>query len=158
MNLFKIDEHKTISCEHQNTRSGFRHVAVLLVDGSEETRTKACYSNRTWERYEFESVLHQLLDKATDYTDEHKKVLLDKWSGRASEEANKFLNLIGTVAKMGEVMTESKEEANSWKLRMIKAGLDNKGLSIPSDWEELSEDEKERRLDKVIEMTQEVKE
>jgi hypothetical protein len=33
---------------------------------------------------------------------------------------------------------------------MIKAGLGNKGLEMPEDWDSLSEDEKEKRLNNVI--------
>jgi hypothetical protein len=33
---------------------------------------------------------------------------------------------------------------------MIKAGLGNKGLEMPEDWDSLSEEEKERRLNNVI--------
>jgi hypothetical protein len=39
---------------------------------------------------------------------------------------------------------------------MLKAGLSNKGLIMPEDWNELSEDEKEKRLNKVIELSQTV--
>jgi len=37
---------------------------------------------------------------------------------------------------------------------MIKAGLENKGLSIPEDWDTLTEDTKERRLNKITEVLQ----
>ena len=151
MKTFQIDHNLTIVCEHQNTRSGFRHVAVLMQHGNEIERAKACYSNRTWERFEFESVLHTLLDKGTEYTDEQKKALLNKWAGRDSEQTKGLLASIGMIAKMGEVFTDTQEEANDWKLRMIKAGLPE--LDVPSDWATLSENEKESRLNKIIEVT-----
>jgi len=58
--------------------------------------------------------------------------------------------MIGAIAQMGEVLTSSKKESNDWKERMIKAGLGS-GIDIPEDWDTLSEDEKESRLNKVIE-------
>jgi hypothetical protein len=33
---------------------------------------------------------------------------------------------------------------------MLKAGLEGRGLIMPDDWDDLSEDEKNRRLDGVI--------
>ena len=36
---------------------------MKIVDLSEDDRTKICYLNRTWESYEFESVINKLLDR-----------------------------------------------------------------------------------------------
>jgi hypothetical protein len=33
---------------------------------------------------------------------------------------------------------------------MLKAGLSDKGLCVPSDWDTLTEEEKQKRLDNVI--------
>jgi hypothetical protein len=57
------------------------------------------------------------------------------------------LSLAAKVAKIGEVMTNNQAEANAWKKRMLLAVLP---LTFPDDWESLSEDEKQRRLDKTI--------
>ena len=54
------------------------------------------------------------------------------------------------VAKMGDIFGKTTKEKNDWKLRMIKAGLGNAGLSIPEDWDTLSEKTKQDRLDKII--------
>jgi len=45
---------------------------------------------------------------------------------------------------------EEYHNENNWKARMLKAGLSNQGLIIPEDWDTLSEDDKEARLNKVI--------
>ena len=66
MQIFKCGE-MTIICESQSTRSGFRHVARLLVGACEDT-AKVCYLNRTWERFQFETVLLELLKKTTMLT------------------------------------------------------------------------------------------
>ena len=60
------------------------------------------------------------------------------------------LKNIAMVAKMGDILCEGKKEKNDWKARMIKAGLENRGLIMPDDWDSLSEDEKERRLNGAI--------
>jgi len=57
---------------------------------------------------------------------------------------------VGMVAALGNIMTNNKKDSNDWKLRMLKAGLENKGLSIPEDWDTLTEEEKEKRLNNVI--------
>ena len=63
MQSFKINENVEIVCQYESTRSGFRHLATLLIPGSEVEKTKACYQNRTWERFMFDSVMLGLADK-----------------------------------------------------------------------------------------------
>ena len=62
MRIFQLDDVYSVACNSESTRSGFRHVAVLHKNGYEIARTKACYLNRTWEAYQFESVLLKLVD------------------------------------------------------------------------------------------------
>jgi hypothetical protein len=58
------------------------------------------------------------------------------------------LKTVAMAARMGEFLTDNQKAANDWKKRMLAAGL--LGLDIPQDWDTLTEDEKQRRLDKVI--------
>ena len=58
---------------------------------------------------------------------------------------------IAMVAKMGEIFhTGDKKAVNDWKVRMLKAGLSSRGLEMPEDWDTLTEEEKEKRLNAVI--------
>ena len=66
-------------------------------------------------------------------------------------EIDNSLKTIAMVAKMGEIFGTNQKEKNDWKVRMIKAGLENKGLIMPEDWNTLSENEKEKRLNRAIE-------
>ena len=50
-------------CWAEGTRYGFRHLCEVHHNGCIIGREKACYYNRTWERYEFESVLHSAISK-----------------------------------------------------------------------------------------------
>lgn len=61
MREFKLNDEYTVVCEFVSTRSGFKHVAVLLKNGEEINRTKCCYINRTWERFAFQSVLCKII-------------------------------------------------------------------------------------------------
>lgn len=64
MRIFNLDQDYTIVCNTQNTRYGFRHLASLCEKGYNNIgNTKICYYNRTWERFRYESVLRDLIDK-----------------------------------------------------------------------------------------------
>lgn len=61
------------------------------------------------------------------------------------------LKTIGIIAMMGDIFHKGDRKAgNDWKARMLKAGLEGRGLIMPSDWETLSEEEKQSRLDGAI--------
>ena len=60
------------------------------------------------------------------------------------------LGMIAGIAKLGEILCDNQKDKNDWKMRMLKAGLENQGLMIPDDWGLLSEDEKQRRLNGAI--------
>lgn len=76
--------------------------------------------------------------------------LVKLYGGKASTSGD-WLKTISMVAKMGEVLADNNLKAkNDWKARMLKAGLENQGLIMPDDWDELSEEEKSRRLDGAI--------
>lgn len=61
------------------------------------------------------------------------------------------LKTVGIVALMGDIFHKGDCKAgNDWKARMLKAGLEGRGLIMPDDWETLSEEEKQSRLDGAI--------
>ena len=61
-----------------------------------------------------------------------------------------FLKSVSIIASLGDMFCDKQKDSNDWKARMLKAGLTNKGLIMPDDWDSLSEDEKEKRLNCVI--------
>jgi hypothetical protein len=81
MRIFNLNKVYNIVCNSEGTRSGFRHIAVLHRNGFEIARAKCVYYNRTWECYQFESVLIKIIE--------------DNFSGK---EKTKFLDVI---KKMG---------------------------------------------------------
>ena len=62
MRIFKLDDVYSVVCNSESTRNGFRHIAVLHKNGYEIARAKCSYLNRTWESYQFESVLLKLVN------------------------------------------------------------------------------------------------
>lgn len=155
MKTFKIKENLEIVCEYKKTRSGFKHTASLIQSGKEIESVKCTYLNRTWERYEFESVLNKLADKSAYLSDTERQSLKDKIQNEFKEQVSQMFKTIGLVASLGDVFGKDQKQSNDWKARMLKAGLEPKGLSIPDDWDSLTEDEKTKRLDGVIKIMNE---
>ena len=61
------------------------------------------------------------------------------------------LKTVANVMALGDLFGETQKEKNDWKARMLKAGLENKGLIMPEDWDQLDEATKTARLDGAIE-------
>lgn len=150
MTKFKINDELEIVCEWGKTRNGFKHTATLLRNGRDIDSAKCNYLNRTWESFEYQTVMQELLDKTNELTEAEKKEFMANALKKTQEEIDKQFGLIGSIAKLGEILGKDQKESNDWKARMLKAGLENKGLIMPEDWDGLSEDEKSRRLDGVI--------
>ncbi|MEI6775164.1 MAG: hypothetical protein WCL18_10780 [bacterium] len=149
MKTFEINKTTIIVCNYQKTRNGFKHTATLIINNNEIDNTKICYQNRTWESYEYETVLHKLLDKTNCLSKEEKEEFRNKQQQKSSDDLNQDLKLISNIAKLGELFCNTTKDKNDWKKRMLQAGIS--GLDIPSNWDTLSETEKEQRLNKVIE-------
>jgi hypothetical protein len=151
MKTFEVNENTKIVCNCVNTRYGFKHDAKLFINNSEIAKTKCCCYNRTWESFEYESVISDLLNKTEIMTSGQKSEFLNLCRKNKLDEINKQFGCIANIAKPGNILTNNQVEANDWKKRMLNAGLSDKGLMMPEDWDQLTEDEKTKRLDNVIE-------
>ena len=80
MRIFNLDNVYNVVCNSEGTRYGFRHLATLCKNGFAIAKAKCTYYNRTWECYEFESVLIKLIN--------------DNFEGTEKE---KYLNVIKTL-------------------------------------------------------------
>ena len=79
--IFKVNDKVEIGCESVGTRYGFRHDAWLFVNGEQVgDKAKCCYYNRTWESFEFETVVKKLLEKTTYLTPEQKAEFLKNFT------------------------------------------------------------------------------
>jgi hypothetical protein len=154
MRTFRPTEKIEFVCDSDSTRSGFKHTARLIINGNEVESTKICYLNRTWERYEYQSVIHRLIEKSKVLSDEEKKIC-NEWAKGDHTDWSGF-RMVSQIAKLGEVLCDNQKDKNAWKERMLRAGFENRGLSIPEDWDTLDEDTKQARLDKVLEFVGEV--
>jgi hypothetical protein len=142
---FKVGENVEVQCGWEKTRYGFRHLAILRGEGK-RVETKACYYNRTWEAYEYASVIHAAIHKAfnEDLADQYIKEIDNTAHGRMSDT----FKMVAGIAKLGEIFCSTTHDTNDWKARMLKAGLP--GIDMPEDFDNLPEDEKQRRLDGAI--------
>ncbi len=77
----------TFRCHTTNTRTGFCHTAHYTGWDYNLTDTRVSYYNRTWERFEYESVLKRAIDKLP--TDVRQQVYDQIIDGKAAEEEQK---------------------------------------------------------------------
>ena len=62
MKIFNLDKRFSVVCDSVGTRNGFKHTGVLCSNGTEVYKTKVCYLNRTWESFEFETILLKVIN------------------------------------------------------------------------------------------------
>jgi hypothetical protein len=156
MRKIRLSARVEVECRAKKTKNGFKHVAELVVNGDKRDKAQVHYLNRTWESYEFQSAILKLLNK-TKELDEVEKAICIENANKDHTDWSQFKST-GMVAMLGDIFCETQKEKNDWKARMLKAGLGNMGLQIPEDWDTLTEQEREQRLNKVIELARNVPE
>lgn len=159
--LFKINDKISVVARYEKTRNGFRHIADLYVNGAYVDSAKVTYLNRTWESYEFQTVLKKVIENTSQLSDEEKKKgqeFAKDYENVERKRVNAEFGQIAAVAAMGDIFGQTQKEKNDWKARMLKAGLGSSGLEMPEDWETLDEETKKARLDAVIGVLKEKKE
>ena len=100
-------------CYTTNTRCGFCHTAHYVGWDYDLTDTKASYYNRTWERFDYESVLKKAIDKLpTDVRQQVYDQLIDRKAAEEHEKAEAFIKSF--ESSYNALSTENKERlANS---------------------------------------------
>lgn len=94
------DRKFTFTCYGQSTSYGFRHICCEGFSNTTEARyikkdiiAKACYYNRTWERFTYETVLRSAIDKlyeSDEVKQELKDILIEHKAQKEHEECEKF--------------------------------------------------------------------
>ena len=107
-------------CYTTDTRNGFCHTAHYIGWDYDLTDTKASYYNRTWERFEYESVLKRAIEKLP--TDIRQQVYDQIIDGKAAEEEKK-----------ADEMVKSFEALHSSLSAENKEWLANSGIEIHTE-------------------------
>lgn len=107
-------------CYTTDTRSGFCHTAHYVGWDYEINDTKVSYYNRTWECFEYESVLKRAIEKLP--TDVRQQVYDQIIDGKAAEEERKAEEMVESFQKLHEGLSEENKER-----------LANSGIEINSE-------------------------
>ena len=88
------------TCYSQSTNYGFRHICTLGYNNTDVCRyiksdiiAKACYYNRTWERFKYETVLArgiENLDESQEVKQALHDILIEKKAQKEHEECEQF--------------------------------------------------------------------
>jgi len=151
---FKIGRDISVTAWTYETRYSWGHKADLYIDNRLVESKKITYYNRTWERFTYESILECLAGSKslTEKQSKKFKKYIVNYGNADLKRVNSEFKTIATIAKMGEFFADDQKGKNDWKTRMLRAGLGDKGLEFPEDWDTLSEAEKETRLNRLIAM------
>ena len=150
MKTFEVNKDIKIEAEYYETRYSWGHKAYLYLNGEQVGYKKITYYNRTWERYTFESILYAIVESSKALSKEQKAEAVNYIKHYDDVESRQALKSVANIAKLGAIFGSNQKESNDWKARMLKAGLEDKGLIMPEDWDTLDEDTKTARLDAVI--------
>ena len=110
----------TFRCYTTDTRSGFCHTAICTTWGIDTTPSKVSYYNRTWERFEYETVLKSAINKLPK--DIRQQVYDQIIDHKAAEEERKAEEQIAAFEKLHNGLTQENKER-----------LANSGIEIRSE-------------------------
>lgn len=147
--IVNLPNGKKIVAEWKKTRNGFKHEATLYNQyGQIDDSTKINYLNRTWESYEFESVINKLVEQTGEGTPEVKAFLAKDLTNWAP-----FKQSASLMALAG-IMGSDLKQQNDLKLKTLKATMPD--IDIPEDWATLDEPAKADRLKKIEGLLREI--
>ena len=107
-------------CYTTDTRCGFCHTAHYVGWDYDITDTKVSYYNRTWERFEYESVLKRAIEKLPK--DIQQSVYDQIIDHKAADEEKKAEEMVESFQKLHEGLSEENKER-----------LANSGIEIHSE-------------------------
>jgi hypothetical protein len=129
---FKIDKDYTVTAWWENTSYGFRHIAVLYHKGQEVERAKATYYNRTWESYEFRSVIYAVVSK--HFPEKEVPKIMEKVDKNRGSMWAKGTN----IPKVKEKMTEQEAE-DRYKYELQKGLINTEDTPHYDSFEEFKQ-------------------
>ena len=160
MKTYNFGEGYQVNCRSERTRYGFRHLCELTKDYNVLAKTKACYYNRTWEAYEFQSVIYQAINAVFDFRTRSQqkkgmernpliKQYCDEIDARARGIEAKRFDPVKMAVAFGALLTDNPEERANWDKRMLST---IPGIDFPDDFDSLPVEEQQKRLDKAKEV------
>ena len=111
-------------CYTTDTRSGFCHTAHLMGWKYDITDSKISYYNRTWERFEYESVLKRAIEKLP--TDIRQSVYDQIIDHKAAEEEKKAEDDFNAFKSLHESLSPENKERLSTNRVQINAARTTK--------------------------------
>lgn len=126
----------TFVCYGQGTSYGFRHVCYRGINNTTNAKSikknliaKACYYNRTWERFTYETVLNKGIEnlyETEEVKKELKEILIEGKAQKEHEECERFCKSFETLYNglteenkehlkngLGDNLIETEEQANA---------------------------------------------
>lgn len=76
MKIFNLDEVYNIACNRKKYKTGFQHTANLLKNGISVYKTKSSFLNRTWEQFEYESILKKVIKNYFENKEKEKYLIV----------------------------------------------------------------------------------
>lgn len=113
-------------CHTTNTRCGFCHTAHLMGWKYDITDSKISYYNRTWERFEYESVLKRAIEKLP--TDIRQSVYDQIIDHKAAEEEKKAEDDFNTFKSLHDSLSPENKERLANSGIQINSESDMKGV------------------------------
>lgn len=146
---FTINETDEIRCYTRDAPTGFKHVCEYWSSGKKIESRQTSYYNRTWEKYTYQTAIGNLLDKM-DIPDNEKDAIMEHVEDQALGRVREDLKTTVALSKFASLMSSSPEQSNDLRLKTIRSRYP--AISVPSDWDQLPENEKKRRLDAIEDM------
>ena len=151
MTTFQINDELVVKCTTHNTRTGFKHIATLYhKDGEKVTSASQNWCNRTWESWTFEEVMKKLARRLQKHFSDAYAQAVQHFIANY-KQPNPFKG-VAAIAAMSALFGSDLKEQNDLTKRIVATVP---GLDIPADFDDLPEDERKRRLDKVLQVMKE---
>lgn len=149
--IFTVTNELTVFCQWQNTSYGFRHLGWLRRNGYEIARAKATYYNRTWESFQYQSVIKDLYASVksglTPAEDAAFKQLCEHGYVDVNDKpADPFQAMTGLFA-IASLLADNKADEVALKTRALES---TPGINLPDDFKTLPLEERERRINSAF--------
>ena len=119
----------TFTCYSQSTSYGFRHICTLGYSDTTVARyvtgdiiAKACYYNRTWERFKYETVLRKGIDNLNETQEVKDKLVAILIDHKAEKEHEECERQVEAFKNLWDGLSETNKEH-------IRRGVGENGIT-----------------------------